>query len=438
MNLTDAFLNYLIDKRSRISDIQYDYAKKCLIDFICNSFAGYRLNKNSFARLLDFLPKGKIPIFGSNIKTNGIFACCINSFNAHSTELDDGNRFAMIHLGSEIISALVSLLEQFDIKTTDFYDGLIIGYEAACLIAKSIQPSHKLKGYHASGTCGTIGAAIACGIALNYNFKKLKTVLSCATTSASGLLEIQSGPSLLKPYNVLCASMCGFMSSVFGLTGLSGPIDVINGERGFLKLFSDRNNLDDVIKSSNHFEIEDTYFKVYSACRHCHPSIEASLVLRKKITDLNNIKSINVFTYKNAIKGHDHKTIEGIASAKLSIPYCTAVALYTGKCDLSVFTKDLIDNRDVLHLISLTNVFEEPAFTKDNVFTRQSKVVIVFKNEETISQHIISAKGEPENPVSLDEIIEKFKHLTNNNCKYLKLLGKTKSSEFCVKSLLEV
>ena len=75
----------------------------------------------------------------------------------------------MMHLGSSIISSLISLLDRFEIKTDDFLDGIVVGYEAACRLSKAIQPSHKAKGFHTSGTCGTVGSAIACSIALNYN-----------------------------------------------------------------------------------------------------------------------------------------------------------------------------------------------------------------------------------------------------------------------------
>lgn len=425
-----------MQKRESVSEIEREFAKKCLIDFIGTAFSGEKSNASTFSRIKSLLPNGLIPIYGSSVKTDGLYACIFNSFNSHSTELDDGNRFSMMHLGSSIISSLISLLDRFEIKTDDFLDGIVVGYEAACRLSKAIQPSHKTKGFHTSGTCGTVGSAIACSIALNYNKEQLISVLSCATTSASGLLEIQENSSTLKPYNISNASINGLIASMFGQTNLSGPEDILNGERGFLKLFSDKADEAELLKEDPCFEITRTYFKVYSSCRHCHSPVEAALNLRNLI-DINTISRINIYIYKNAIKGHDHKIIKGIQSAKLSIPYCVAAALYAGVADLRAFDIDLLENDRIKYLINCCYIYEKKEFTNDLVNSRQTIVEIEDANG-THKKHILIAKGEPENPLSIDDLINKYRNLTNNNPTYINLLDKINNENFDIKSLMEV
>ncbi len=436
MNISSNFIDYLIEKRAHISERTYVLAKKCLIDFVCTAYAGYQLNIKHFMPLMNALPAGVIPLFGSDKKMEGIYACMFNAFDAHSTELDDGNRFAMIHLGSNIIASLISLLDKSDINAKDFLDGIIIGYEAACRIAKCMQPSHKNKGFHTSGTCGTIGSAMACAIALNYEKNQMKSVLSCAASSAAGILEIQEDASSLKPFNISNASVNGYKAALFGATGLCGPKDILGGNRGFLRLFADDFDSDVLLKEEPSFEIERTYFKIHASCRHCHSPVEATLKLRHLI-DLPTVSEINIYIYKNAIKGHDHKDIYGIQSAKLSISYCVTAALLFGKSDLSIFTEDCISDNRIKNLIDCCMIYENPDFSNDLINTRQAIVEIRDKNGFH-KEHIVVARGEPENPLSMNDILKKYKALTNNDVRYEKLIDEILSADFDLKSLLEV
>ena len=48
------------------------------------------------------------------------------------------------------------------------------------MLGRSIQPYHKQQGFHATSTCGTIGAAMAVGTALGFSKEQLKNALSAA------------------------------------------------------------------------------------------------------------------------------------------------------------------------------------------------------------------------------------------------------------------
>ena len=85
------------------------------------------------------------------------------------------------------------------ISWKDFLYGIIIGYEAAILLGIAIQPAHRFKGYHVTGTCGTVGAAMAIAAARKYSKSEYKSALSAAVTGAAGILEMIENESNLKP-----------------------------------------------------------------------------------------------------------------------------------------------------------------------------------------------------------------------------------------------
>ena len=154
--VTNAFVDYLFRKSLLITGTVREKAVACREDYMAVTAAGAVKNKARWEALLERQPCGTADLIGYDRKTDGKTAALINGFNAHSLELDDGQRFAMIHLGASVISAIKAAADENEIREESFLTGIVMGYEAACRVAIAMQPSHKQKGYHAAGTCGTI------------------------------------------------------------------------------------------------------------------------------------------------------------------------------------------------------------------------------------------------------------------------------------------
>ena len=409
-NTTDRFIEYLAQKQTAVTPSVLGKAKACLADYIAVTEAGAHAMKNAWADFLIHAETGRAPLIGYGMKTDARTACLVNGYNAHCLELDDGQRFAMIHLGASVMTALLSAASINDISTDDFLRGAIIGYEAACRLAIAIQPGHKKKGFHAAATCGTVGAAVAVAFALKMNAAQLKTVLSATVASAAGMLEIQEQDSQLKPYNLGRAAMDGLTAATMGFTSMRGPDDMLDGGRGFFKLFTDEYDIEKLTAQTEYFEMERIYVKPYAACRHCHSAIEATLALRDKIKP-QDISRILVKTYKLAIKGHDHTVIKSSPSAKLSIPYSVAAALILGQAGLEAFDEKTVTRHDILELASKIVVEEaaRPAALPPDA--RYATVVIKGKDGTEFSHSVDYAKGAPENPMSHEEMTDKIQSL---------------------------
>ncbi len=409
-NITDCFIDCLFKKHAAITPCILQKAQTCLADYVAVTEAGSKAAKALWGDFLQHTQTGKTPLIGYGLKTDARTACLVNGYNAHCLELDDGQRFAMIHLGASIITALISAASENDIRSEDFLCGIVMGYEAACRLAIAIQPGHKKKGFHTAGTCGTVGAAVAVAFALKMTAPQLKTILSAAITSAAGMLEIQEQGSQLKPYNLGRAAMDGLSAATMGFTSMRGPDDMLGGERGFFKLFTDEYDIGKLLAPADYFEIERIYVKPYAACRHCHSAIEAALALRDKMPS-TDIDRILVKTYKLAIKGHDHTVITGSASAKLSIPYSVAAALLLGQAGMAAFEEATVCRKDILSLTSKVSVEEAscPANLPSNA--RYATVILKGNDGSEVSYSVDYAKGDPENPMTNDETLQKIKSL---------------------------
>ena len=356
---------------------------------------------------LSFCPDGNAKLFGYDKATDSKTAALINGFNAHSLELDDGHRFAMIHLGAVIISAIEAASDDNIINKDNYLKGIIMGYEAACRLSISIQPSHKKKGYHTSGTCGTIGAAIGVACALNMNKNQMKRVISAAAGSAAGLLELQEQKSELKPFNIGRAAMDGLVSAYMGFAEYESPDDVLGGERGFATIFSDDFSIENLFFETDYFEIERIYVKPYASCRHSHSAVEAAIAISKRV-NADDIQSVFVETYGLGVKGHSHKFIQGVASAKLSTPYAVAAALIFGRADITLF-EPLDEN--IVRFSQKVEVVEDKLLSSECPQKRIAVVTVTLKDGKTITERVDYAKGEPENPISTEELNEKIRVL---------------------------
>lgn len=390
-------------------------AKKTFLDYLGVTVAGcsiasYSQDNAFFSRIA----AEQVCVVGGTENTDILQAAFLNGFHAHVCELDDGHRFGMLHLGAPIYSALISTSAVASLTWDSFFKGAVVGYEAAVKLARLIQPAHKLRGYHATGTCGTIGAAMSVCVALDYTPEQMGSALAMAATSAAGLLEVIDGCSQLKPYNVGRAAMDGLQAALFGSVGLMPPDDVIGGRRGFLKTLADIQMEEHAFRrflSEERPEILNIYFKPYAACRHSHPAIETAICLKDQIVDIKQIDSILVETYKLAVAGHEHTDIRGVSSAKMSTCYGVACALLHGQCDLENYDVDCLNHVTASGLIPLVRVQEDPVMTEMSPAVRAARLTILLKNGESFMCEVDHPKGEPENPMTEAEIIYKMDRL---------------------------
>ena len=408
---------------SRYVDVLWDLArqdlpediieevKKCLIDYMGCTYMGASLLFEENSKVLDLSSHaGSCSVLGMDRKTDVYTAGMLNGFDAHVMELDDGHRFGMLHLGAVIISALLAVCQDRGLSGKEFLRGIVIGYEATIRLAMAIQPGHKRKGFHATATCGTIGAAIGIAAALHYDKKQWMTVLTGAATSSAGLLELMDDASLMKPYNISQAVVSAISAAYFGISGWNGPEDVLGGERGFLKLMANEVDEASLFKADD-YEIRKIYRKPYAACRHAHAPIEATLDLRNRYSiDPESVIGIVVQTYDLAVKGHDHQQIPNSASARMSIPYAVAAALCFNEVGYEQYDDAHINDRQLQDLIGKIRVKADPELSA-LVPKQRAAIVTIETKQGSWCSRVDHPLGEPENPMSATQLEQKYQSL---------------------------
>jgi len=382
-------------------------ARECFTDYLAVAVAGagrYRDRNERFIH--ENRAEGCCHIIGMECTVDVRTAAMINAFNAHFLELDDSHRVAMTHLGAPIFSALLGAAELYEASLEDVLKAAVIGYEAAIRLANAIQPGHKKRGFHVSGTCCAVGSALGVAFMLGYCRDELNSVLCAACTSAAGLLGVVSGRSEQKPYNVSNAAMVGVNSALYGKL-FRGTEDILGHSQGFLHVMTDSCAPERLFDEG--YAIETIYQKCYAACRHCHAPMEAMLTLKKEyaFTDAD-IDDIQVNVYDLAIKGHDHTDITGVSSAKQSIPYGVAAACLYQDCGMNAFTDERVRDERILALTRRVRVVEDKALTALVPGMRAAIVTVRLNDGRCFTERVNYAKGEPENPITSEELEDKF------------------------------
>lgn len=449
--MTDKFINNLFAiRKSDIASEVWHQARRALIDYLSVIIPGANAFKEKEVAYLDAIDgAGDATVIGLNRKTTMQTAALLNGMSAHVIELDDGHRRGALHVGATVFSALLPVAEHEHLSIEDVLYGAIIGYEATIRLACAIQPGNKLKGYHATGTCGTVGAAVGIAAALGLDFDQMKSALSAAVTSAAGVLEMQEDNADLKPLNVGRAAMDAIAAAYLGKARFKAPFDAIGGKRGFLKVMTDDPHTDFItdFKEDAPLAISQIYMKTYAACRHTHPAIEAALTLRKEhfeplnlLNSLNQIDSIFIEAYKLAVAGHDHTDILGVSSAKMSMPFAVALALVKGAAGMEEFNETNVTDKEILSLTKKIKVVENEELSALVPKKRASILNVKLNDGTTLTHRVDYPKGEPENPLTDEELIQKFFSLSitsgisAQNCnKAIEIINQT---TFCINSLI--
>ena len=392
-------------------DIIYQ-AKRCILDFMGVALAGSRVGLAPLITktICEMGGVEEATIIGDGRKIPFSNAALINGVRGHTLDMDDGHRYAGGHPAVTVIPAALALGERENVSGKDLIEAVVAGYEVFIEIASGINPSHLLRGFHTTGTVGPFGAVAASSKILCLTRDEIKNALSIAGLMGSGLLEVMTSGQMMKALHPGRAAQAGLLASCLAQDGAEGPEKIFEGEKGFIKAFSDMDRMNEVYPDAgNGFEILNIYFKHHAACRHIHPALDAIReIMTKHEIDLESIKRIDVDTYSVAVKltgsGEEINTALG---AKFSLPLSVALLLAYGNAGVDEYSVDSIKNPLIRRLAEKVKVRVDKA--RDEVYPHKRGASVRIESSAGIYRFELDhPKGEPENPLSNEELKNKF------------------------------
>lgn len=352
-------------------------------------------------------------LYGSDQRVDAESAAFANGVSGHVLELDDGNRYAMGHPGVVVVPALLAFGEATHASGKDLIAALVAGYEVFVRVGSAMNPSHYDRGFHTTGTVGTLAATAAVARLAGLDRDTLGSAMGLAGSQAGGLFEFLADGAMSKQLHAGVAAASAIRSVRLAQAGFTGPTTVLQGANGFLRAYADdvdTTQLSDGL--GERWAIENCYVKLHACCRHIHPVVDAvQALMQNHGLSAEALESVDVGTYKFAAK-LDNRKIDTDLDAKMSIPYSIAVTLLEDRCGLGQFRRELFHDPRVAAIMERVEVHLDPeldAMVPDHRGCR----VTVKTSAGVQTFEALLPRGEPEDPVGPEEIHAKYLDLAS-------------------------
>jgi len=373
-------------------------ARLCILDAVGCMLGGIQ-NKAvlNLARTISGTKPGASQIAGTSLSSTRPWAAFVNSHSCSYFDLDDGHRKAQGHPGGIIVPLSLMIAAENNLTGKDLIAAVTAGYETAVRSALIIREAGGPR--KGSGGWSILGAVAAAA--------KLSGLSKTQLCNSLGLAEYYApqapqDKSLAYPSSMK-EGMAWAGHAAISITDLAE----MNFD-GMLPSLATSKHCSDL---GNVWEICSTYYKMYACCRFSHPVLDglASLFPQKMTPD--EIKSITVSSFAKAML-LNHLNPENPVAAMYSIPFIIGCFLVNGKIGPSEITEKCLVDENILKLAKKVVLEEDLEITAQFPLKCLARVSVTLKDDTLLKSDTLSAKGDPDNPYSETEMIEKFMEQT--------------------------
>ncbi|MFC2065843.1 MmgE/PrpD family protein [Chloroflexota bacterium] len=368
----------------------------------------------AYKQVRDLNSSGSSTILNYGDKVGAELAAFVNGTFGHGFEIDDTYPQANLHPGCVIVAAALALGERELIDGKTFLLAVVTGYEVMGKIAKSLAPSIINRGHHPTATLGPMGAAATAGKILGFNEEQMLNAISIAACLGSGLMEFTfTGGSVKRIYGGIGAQG-GIKAALLAQRGLTGSLAALEGEAGLCKAFSDECRLEEITSDfGKKWVVPDIIYKRYHTDYMIQAPIDALLKLRNehKIKP-DDVEEIVVMTNKTAFRviGAITKP-KDITGAQFSASFCMGMALVRGSCSFKDFVDESLSDPAILDVARKVTLELDEEIQAAYPAKRGGGVRLKLKDGTCLEEKVLNLKGTPYNPMTREEVEDKFRGL---------------------------
>ncbi len=390
------------------------HARRCVLDWFAAAILGgteppATLLTQAFA---EELGHGGATLVPSGRRATARAAALINGAASHTIEFDDIFRDAIYHPSVVTVPAALALAQSRGASGMALLRAVIAGYEVGTRIGAAVVPAH-YEFWHTTGTVGCFGAAVAACSILGLDAARTAHALANAGTLAAGLQQAFRADCMSKPMHAGHAAEVGVTAALAAERGLTGALDLLEGERGFGAAMSRDVDWEAALATlGRRFNIVSMTQKNHAACGHAHAAIDAVLALKEKHgLAPERVHRITARTYRAALEVAGNRDPHTVFEAKFSLPYCLAAALVVGSVRVDAFAEARLHDPAIRRLVERVEMEIEPKL--DAAFPKQRAAIVEIEtiDGDRLSHFAPTRKGDPDAPLSDDELRAKAREL---------------------------
>jgi 2-methylcitrate dehydratase PrpD len=308
-------------------------AKDCIADTVAACICGAPMPWSRI--VIDYAERtgrgGKCRILGRGSAVQAPAAALANGALAHAFELDSLTRpGAGAHPGATVLPPALAIAQERDADGRALIAAFVAGNEVMIRIGRATGHTNEARGFHAPGTTGPFGAAVAAGHLLRLDAAAMTNALGIAGSLCGGLLEFARGNGgMVKRLHLGRASEAGVLAASLASDGFAGPRTVLEGDFGFLKVFCTTWDEAELTHGlGKEFVVSTTVLKRYSCHATAHAAVKAVRDLQAEYGfTASDVEAITVTGSPRMIERHNILEPADLMLAQYSIPFSVALAV---------------------------------------------------------------------------------------------------------------
>lgn len=361
---------------------------------------------------------GKSSILGhKDEKVQAPFAALANGALIHSFELDNVRQpGAGVHAGATLVPAGLAVAEELQASGAELLTALVAGCEVMFRIGHACRETSEKLGFHAPGLTGPLGAAATAGHIMGLDVVEMARAFGIAASLSSGILAFVKAGSggMVKRLHLGRASEGGVLAASLAREGFTGPETVLEGDFGFLQVFSREPDLARLTRGlGEQFEVTNICMKRFPCHIFAQAPIQAVQELRAEHPFTGSeIAEITIAGAEKLVSHHNIVEPKDVMMAQYSVPFSVALSLWRDPKDPRSFSEASLRDPEILSLSRKVRLVLDEASRKIEGYLGASVDIRLTDGRELIRE-VKTFKGSPTNPLSRAEIAEKFIALTS-------------------------
>ena len=352
-------------------------------------------------------PAAQASVLGRSEKVDMASAALINGITSHTFDFDDTHLKTIIHPAGPVASAVLALAEYTGASGRELVDALVLGIDVSCRVGNAMYPEHYDRGWHITGSTGTLGAAAACARLLKLDVQKTAMALGIAASQPVGMRE-QFG-TMTKPFHPGGAARAGLMSALLAKQGFTASPKALEAPRGMMQTVSTKNDWTEITgELGQRFEISLNSYKPFACGIVIHPSIDACAQLRAQGVTPEQIASIELKVHSLVLELTGKKEPQDGLQAKFSVYHGCAAGLTFGRAAEDEFSDEVVNRAD---LVALRR--KVVATVDDSIDEASADVTAVLTDGRRIHVFVKHAIGSLQNPMTDAMLEAKFRGMSD-------------------------
>ncbi|MDH3282361.1 MAG: MmgE/PrpD family protein [Gammaproteobacteria bacterium] len=356
---------------------------------------------------------GPSQVLPSRTDTTPYFAALVNAAASHVVEQDDLHNASVLHPGTVVFPAILAVGQSTHASGRALITAAVAGYEAGVRVGEYLGLSHYTV-FHTTGTAGTLAAAAGVAHLLQLPEAAFTHALGCAGTQAAGLWEFLRDGADSKQLHTAKAAADGLLSAYVARDNMTGAQRILEGDQGLAAGMLGAGDSARMLDGwGERWAVTETSFKYHASCRHTHPAADALL---KIVVDNNlvarDIKRIRAHVYRAALDVLGPVTDPStVHQSKFSMGFVLALIAARRRAGIAEFTDEALGNPELRRLGEKVEMILDAEIDAMYPQRWSSRVEVDIADGRTLNTTINVPKGDPENPLSRDELEDKARAL---------------------------